>query len=1028
MANYGVATSISVSSSNALKQLKNLRKGIGDITGEIDKLGSKTSGKSLLGNMFSLKSIGGFISSIKDTIDIMVEASSAQTAYIENLNLLDTAYGTTENSGRELIQTLSDVVGLDQSGLTRSLGVYKQMTSALGLLNDTSALLSENLLKMQLDISSLYNLDFKRAGEILQVTLSGNTKSIRTLGGDITEATLQQTAWNLGIEKSIENMSRAEKSILIYLTIEQQLKNSQGDLAKTVNSVSNQVKIFQEQISMAGRQVGAIFIPILQALIPVLNGVLMAFNTVVSGFLSLLGIDATSIADQFGTATSEIEDYTGGISNNVGNATNSAKELSKTLRDFDKLHVIKTPTQNTSGGGTSGGGVSGIGEIDNSILEALKEYDLRLDNMNNKATEIRDKLLEWLEVFEVLKDPIERIASITYDGIIYLWENVLKPLGNWIAWESIPTAIETIAKGLDLIATIMEKSQPLYEFLFEEIFLPFARTIGKGIIDTLETIGDLLEFINKVPLLSNIATIATNLLLLYSAGSKIGNLFGVSKLGKTIKVFASTLKTATQESGSFLKGLKDTIQVALPFNSKMSTTERVLEGVKGTLKGITETGVGLALVSGSLQEMSDNGYSLGGMLGLLSGTFMTIVGTIQTVTSVVAVFNATLAANPILLVVTALAGLGIALGTMVSDQGKAKDSIEETNNALQEQKDRAYETADANLSLINRSEELAEELDGLVSSNGKVKKSDEDRVKVILGQLSKALGEEYELIDGVVYINGEAVDSYNEIKNSISRLIDEKKKESILSAYEEVYIQALKDRKKAYDELIKAREKGDSDAIARALVDYEKTTDLIESYENLMGATGKTINTSLNNFYGKVGLMTDKAVTDAENVVKNAQKSISGMTSKIEIKANTTALRPTINSSLSSPFSINLKPKQSTLNFTPVNTSSGNMTKYNISFKAAGGFPTSGDLFFANENGKPEYVGSMGGSSAVANQEQIVEGIKRATRQGFAEALMSSGINKNGSNPTKIIVEADENGLMNFIKFKTNENDRQYGM
>lgn len=42
---------------------------------------------------------------------------------------------------------------------------------------------------------------------------------------------------------------------------------------------------------------------------------------------------------------------------------------------------------------------------------------------------------------------------------------------------------------------------------------------------------------------------------------------------------------------------------------------------------------------------------------------------------------------------------------------------------------------------------------------------------------------------------------------------------------------------------------------------------------------------------------------------------------------------------------------------------------------AQGGFPTSGDLFIANENGKQEMVGRIGNRSAVANQDQIGDAI-----------------------------------------------------
>lgn len=42
---------------------------------------------------------------------------------------------------------------------------------------------------------------------------------------------------------------------------------------------------------------------------------------------------------------------------------------------------------------------------------------------------------------------------------------------------------------------------------------------------------------------------------------------------------------------------------------------------------------------------------------------------------------------------------------------------------------------------------------------------------------------------------------------------------------------------------------------------------------------------------------------------------------------------------------------------------------------ASGGYPQTGELFVARENGIPEMVGQIGGSSAIANNDQIVDGI-----------------------------------------------------
>lgn len=62
----------------------------------------------------------------------------------------------------------------------------------------------------------------------------------------------------------------------------------------------------------------------------------------------------------------------------------------------------------------------------------------------------------------------------------------------------------------------------------------------------------------------------------------------------------------------------------------------------------------------------------------------------------------------------------------------------------------------------------------------------------------------------------------------------------------------------------------------------------------------------------------------------------------------------------------------------------------NISWYEQGGFPTRGDLFFANENGA-EMVGSMGGRTAVANNDQIVEGIRQGVFEAVSAAMSGGG-------------------------------------
>jgi hypothetical protein len=71
---------------------------------------------------------------------------------------------------------------------------------------------------------------------------------------------------------------------------------------------------------------------------------------------------------------------------------------------------------------------------------------------------------------------------------------------------------------------------------------------------------------------------------------------------------------------------------------------------------------------------------------------------------------------------------------------------------------------------------------------------------------------------------------------------------------------------------------------------------------------------------------------------------------------------------------------------------------------ASGGFPSEGQLFFANEAG-PEMVGTMGGRTAVANNDQIVEGI----RQGVYDAVSAAMAQNNSDDrPIRVFLDSRE--------------------
>ena len=81
---------------------------------------------------------------------------------------------------------------------------------------------------------------------------------------------------------------------------------------------------------------------------------------------------------------------------------------------------------------------------------------------------------------------------------------------------------------------------------------------------------------------------------------------------------------------------------------------------------------------------------------------------------------------------------------------------------------------------------------------------------------------------------------------------------------------------------------------------------------------------------------------------------------------------------------------------------------------ASGGFPDRGDYFFANENGRAEYVGSIGGKTAVANQDQIV--------QAIASAATAIAGNTNNSNKQHLTIQIGSKTLYDGqIEYQNNQ-------
>jgi len=337
---------------------------------------------------FNYTTVRTFTRALKNVVTTMGNMVKQSASYLENMNLLDVAFNNNTKEADKFVNKLSEMYGLDESWGYRTVGIFKQLANAMGISAEAGDKLATTLTQLSIDTASLYNIETSDAVSIFSSALAGQTKPARRLGADITQTTLQKTLDTAGIKEYVANLSYAEKRLVIVASLLQQLQQANNDWGRTIESVANQTRIMNEQWNRLTRAVGNVFLPIVKQLLPYLNAILMVFTEIINAIAILVGYNEDDF-DYYKGAAEDVTDLELGLEG----ANSSAKKLNNTLRSFDRLNNI---TANAAGGSALGAG-SGISpDIMKLFNSEVDKYNSTLDNIQMKATKIRDSIMEWL--------------------------------------------------------------------------------------------------------------------------------------------------------------------------------------------------------------------------------------------------------------------------------------------------------------------------------------------------------------------------------------------------------------------------------------------------------------------------------------------------------------------------------------------------------------------------------------------------------------------------------------------------------
>nr|DAI01443.1 MAG TPA: minor tail protein [Caudoviricetes sp.] len=330
-------------------------------------------------------------------------------------------------------------LGMNPNTVMNYQAMFAQVSESIGVAEESALNFSNALTMLGTDWASLRNTTFEQSFEKFASALAGQSRAVRAFGIDITNATLQEYAYKYGLSTAVSEMNQATKAQLRLLAMLDQSKVAFGDLANTMNSPSNQLRMLQQNFANLARTIGNLFLPIVEKVLPYINGLVMALQQLFAWIGSLLGIEFKSINSSMGGADNGMENFvsdTEDAGDALKEADKAAKKLKNTVLGFDELNQLNDNSDSSgSKDGDDKSGTGGSPILDEAIAKALEEYQKAWDEafarMDNKAQEVADRICDAFK-----KGDYKGIGTYISNGITNAlesiqWDKVYKVASNF---------------------------------------------------------------------------------------------------------------------------------------------------------------------------------------------------------------------------------------------------------------------------------------------------------------------------------------------------------------------------------------------------------------------------------------------------------------------------------------------------------------------------------------------------------------------------------------------------------------------
>lgn len=419
------------------------------------------------------------------------------------------------------------------------------------------------------------------------------SKSIRKMGDS---AKKSSGNFKVGLKTMLKYVFGVQSLIALINKLRSAMVEGLKNLAQFndgVNPTNTALSNLKSALTQLKNSFSVAFAPILTVIEPILTRLISllstAMNYVGQFFAALTG------ASTFTKAIKVQENYAKSLNGTAA----AAKKAKGSLASIDELNNQSKQDNSGAGGTVSPNDMFEVAPIESKIAGLASKLKSIFDP-------IKESLQNWfknidfqplIDSFEKLKTAIEPLVDDIGDGLLWLFENVLEPLGSFVIEDALPAFFNLLASAVEACNKAFEVISPYLSEIWNEVFAPFAAFLGETFVGILNDVSQFFSdmgnmFVEKSEEIGTIFEFLKTVLDLVSIKWKVC----IQAMSGQLKPFLTMVKNIISHVIDILSGLVKFITGVFTGNWRQAW-----QGVKDVLKGILN--VIIDIVEGSINRI-----------------------------------------------------------------------------------------------------------------------------------------------------------------------------------------------------------------------------------------------------------------------------------------------------------------------------------------------------------------------------------------------------------------------------------------